>query len=74
MEITSHSIPSKEFLWLQEHYKELHNKYPGKIVAVVDNKIIGVGDTLVDVRRQTRNLTDRKPLFGRIRKKRAMIL
>ncbi len=67
-------MPSKEFLWLQEHYPELHDKYPGKIVAVVGNKIVGVGDTLVEVRRQTRGLTDRKPLFGRIRKKRAMIL
>ena len=67
-------MTSKEFEWLQEHYKELSEKYPGKVIAIVDHKLVGIGSTLSEVREQASKATTKKPLFGRIRKKRAMIL
>ncbi len=65
---------SEEFKWLQEHYKELSEKYPGKVVAIVNHELVGIGNTLAEVREQASKTTTKRPLFGRIRKKRAMIL
>ncbi|HIG92755.1 TPA: hypothetical protein HA242_07480 [Candidatus Woesearchaeota archaeon] len=65
---------SKDFQWLQEHYGELSKKYAGKIVAIADGKLVGVGDTLSEAENQAKRYTHKIPLIGRIRKKRAMIL
>lgn len=35
--------------WLTHHFNELIDKYPGKIVAVIDDKVVGVGDTYQEV-------------------------
>lgn len=67
-------MPSKEFLWFQEHYKELREKYPGKTVAIVDDKIVGVGDTLTEADQEAQKVTSKNPFFAKVRKNRAMIL
>ena len=68
------NMTSKEFQWLEKHYKELSEKFPGKIVAIVDSRLVGVGDTIAEAEEQAQRITAVPPLFGRIRKKRAMIL
>ncbi len=35
--------------WLAEHLDELINKYPGKIVAVINGEIVGIGDSYQEV-------------------------
>ncbi len=67
-------MPSKEFLWFQEHYDELTKKYPGKVVAIVDDQLVGVGDTILEVGRQAFKITAKDPFFGKVRGKRALIL
>jgi len=66
-------MESKEFIWLREHYAELQEKYPGKVVAIVGDKVVGVGDSISEVEKQLKGVAE-KPLFGKIRRKRAMIL
>ncbi len=35
--------------WLAEHLNELIDKYPGKIVAIMNDEVVGVGDTYQEV-------------------------
>ncbi len=35
--------------WLASHLDELMNKYPGKIIAVMNEEIVGVGDTYQEI-------------------------
>ena len=35
--------------WLAKHMDELIDKYPGKIVAIMNGEIVGVGDTYKEV-------------------------
>lgn len=65
-----------DFEWLQEHYKELREKYPEKVVVILDKKVIDIGDTIQEAEQSAKPFIklDKKPLFGRIRKKGAMIL
>lgn len=35
--------------WFTEHSKELSEKYPGKHIAMVENKVVAVGDNAVIV-------------------------
>lgn len=67
-------MPSKEFLWFQEHYEELRKKYPGKTIAIVNNKIVGIGDTLTEADMEAQKVTKKSPFFAKVRKNRAMIL
>lgn len=43
---------SSDFAWLTEHSLEIHQKYAGKWIAVLDGEVIGVGDTAVEAARQ----------------------
>ncbi|MER3433045.1 MAG: hypothetical protein C4288_06335 [Leptolyngbya sp. ERB_1_1] len=40
--------------WLSEHFDELIDQYPGKIVAIKDSQLVGVGDTAAEVCRPFR--------------------
>ena len=53
--------------WLAEHLDELIDKYPGKIVAVMNGKIVGIGDSYKEVYApfQNQNL-DWMPLAVRV--------
>lgn len=39
----------KDDLWIVEHFSELVTKYPGKAIAVVNEQLVGVGDSEVEV-------------------------
>ena len=41
--------------WFNEHSKELSEKYPGKHLAIVDNKVVAVGDSAVTVFREAKS-------------------
>lgn len=64
----------ENFEWFEEHYSELKEKYPGKVIAIVDKGIVGIGNTIQEAEREAREHTNKKPFFGRVRKKTAMAL
>ena len=35
--------------WLSDHFDELIDKYPGKIVAIMNGEIVRIGDTYKEV-------------------------
>ncbi|RJP32090.1 MAG: hypothetical protein C4547_14590 [Phycisphaerales bacterium] len=37
-----------DFAWLTEHSQEIHDKYAGKWIAVLNGEVIGVGDIATD--------------------------
>ena len=39
----------KDDLWIVEHFSELVTKYAGKAVAVVNEQLVAVGDTELEV-------------------------
>jgi peptide subunit release factor RF-3 len=39
----------KDDLWIVEHFSELVTKYAGKAIAVVNEQLVAVGDTEVEV-------------------------
>ena len=39
----------KDDLWVVEHFSELVTKYAGKAVAVVNEQLVAVGDTELEV-------------------------
>jgi len=67
-------MTEKNFEWFEEHYPELRAKYPGKVVAIVDSDIVGIGDTIQQAEKEAKERTNKKPFFGRVRKKTAMVL
>ena len=48
--------------WIQRHFKELVDKYPGKYVAVVENKIITSGLSSKDVEEEAQKRYPNKKL------------
>ncbi len=44
----------KDDLWIVEHFSELVTKYAGKAIAVVNEQLVAVGDTEVEVDRIAR--------------------
>jgi hypothetical protein len=50
----------KDDLWIVEHFSELVTKYAGKYVAVVNEKLVAVGDTGKEVEDKTREIEPRK--------------
>jgi hypothetical protein len=47
--------------WLAEHLDELVAKYPAKVVAIHEGRIISIGDTETDVYRRVRD-ADLEPM------------
>ena len=39
----------KDDLWIVEHLSELLAKYPGKAIAMVNEQLVGVGDSEVEL-------------------------
>jgi hypothetical protein len=39
----------KDDLWIVEHFSELVTKYPGKAIAVVNEQLVAIGGTEVEV-------------------------
>ena len=48
--------------WIQRHFKELVDNYPGKYVAVFDNKIITSGLSSKDVQEEAQKRYPNKKL------------
>jgi len=65
----------KDFLWLGKHTPELQEKYAGKWIAVVNEEVVGVGDTAVQAYDQSRKrYPDIKPLLDVVPTEESMIL
>jgi len=39
----------KDDLWIVDHFSELVTKYPGKAIAVVNEQLVAIGNTEVEV-------------------------
>ena len=50
----------KDDLWIVEYFSELVTKYAGKYVAVVNEKLVAVGDTGKEVEDKAREIEPRK--------------
>ena len=57
--------PQVESIFTLELERELWN-HPGKWVAIVDQQILAVGDTLADVIAKAREAGHREPLIHRV--------
>jgi hypothetical protein len=42
-------IVEKDDLWIVEHFSELVTKYPGRAIAVVNEQLVAVADSEVEV-------------------------
>ena len=45
--------------WARAHYSELVDKYPDKWVAIVEAKIVAVGDSINGIREEAKRTTGR---------------
>jgi len=54
-------VESEEFLddmkWGEENYSELMRKYPGKWVAIVSKKVIGIGRSMSEAEEEAHKKT-----------------
>jgi hypothetical protein len=50
----------KDDLWIVEHFSELVDKYAGKYVAVVNEQLVAVGNTRLEVERKAREIEPKK--------------
>ena len=50
----------KDDLWIVEHFSELVTKYAGKYVAVVNETLVAVGDTGIEVETKARDIEPNK--------------
>ena len=41
-----------DFAWLTEHSLEIHEKYAGKWIAILDGDVVGVGETATEAATQ----------------------
>ena len=55
----------EELKWIRMNFKELEEKYPGKYVAVLNNRVIASGTTGKEVIRQLKGkgIKENKPRF-----------
>lgn len=57
----------KDDLWIIEHFSELVTKYAGKYIAVVDQKLVAVGESGIEVEAQARKIQpDKMPSVLRV--------
>lgn len=57
----------KDDRWLKEHLEELVKSYPRKVIAVLDQRIIVMGDSILEVWRMAEDkYPDRVPLIFQI--------
>lgn len=58
---------SKEFRWLQQHEKEIQERYAGQHIAVVDEEIAGYGPSAWEAYQKAKEkYPDREPLLSYI--------
>jgi len=50
----------KDDLWIIEHFSELVIKYAGKYIAVVDQKLVAVGESGIEVEARARKIQPEK--------------
>jgi len=50
----------KDDLWIVENFSELVTKYAGKYIAVVNGKLVAVGDSGTDVETKAREIEPHK--------------
>jgi hypothetical protein len=50
----------KDDLWIVENFSELVTKYAGKYIAVVNEKLVAVGDSGTDVETKAREIEPHK--------------
>jgi len=50
----------KDDLWIVEHFSELVTKYAGKYVAVVNEQLVAVGETRMEVEKKAREIESKK--------------
>jgi uncharacterized protein YlzI (FlbEa/FlbD family) len=43
-------------LWIVEHFSEMVEKYPGKFIAVVNGKLVAIGDSRAQVEEKARGV------------------
>jgi hypothetical protein len=51
---------NKDDLWIVEHFSELVTKHAGKYIAVVDEKLVAVGDSGKEVEDKARQFEPNK--------------
>ena len=66
---------NEDFLWLSNHTPELQEKYAGKWIAVVNQEVVGVGDTAIEAFNLARKrYPDVRPLLDVIPTEECLIL
>jgi hypothetical protein len=50
----------KDDLWIIEHFSELVNKYAGRYIAVVNQKLVAVGESGIEVEAKARDIQPNK--------------
>ena len=50
----------KDDLWIVEHFSDLVNKYAGKYIAVVNQKLVAVGESGTEVESKARKIQPHK--------------
>jgi hypothetical protein len=53
-------VMDKDDLWIVEHFSELVTKYAGKHIAVVNQKLVAVGESGPEVEAEARKIYPRK--------------
>ncbi len=65
----------RAFLWLCKHTPELQEQYAGKWIAVVNEEVVGSGNTATEAYRQARERhPDVKPLLDVVPTEECLIL
>jgi hypothetical protein len=59
----------KDHNWIIEHEKELEEKYSGKYVTIIDEKIVAIERTSLEADRKGRERSNKIPLVTYVPKK-----
>ena len=54
--------------WLNEHYKELQDRYPDKYIAIQDDNILATGDTIEEAYMHAKSVSSKKFVLEYIQK------
>jgi len=61
-------IKSRELQWISQNPEKL-NKYAGKWIALLDNRLIASGDSLSKVRIEAKKIAKKEPLVFKVPRK-----
>lgn len=62
-------MKDRDHEWIIEHEKELEEKYSGKYVAIIDEKIVAIERTSLEADRKGREKSKKIPLVTYVPKK-----